>query len=82
VAEKMTDPDDFWAVAKLDDMLADDGGVDPDKVGAELDRVLAAKPHWGRAEEKPPVDLHQGARQSVDDRTPSFGEALKRGGRR
>ena len=48
IAGKVADLDDWWSAVDVADLLADDGTVDPGKIAAQLDNLLAAKPHWGK----------------------------------
>ena len=58
---------------KLDDLLAEDGAIDPEKVEATLEQVLAEHPAW---KDKTQPGLGGGAR-GTQPTAPSFGEALK-----
>ena len=67
---------DFWtAGVKLDDLRAEDGGLDPEKVKAERDRVLSEHPHW---RETPADAMDGGVRELAPAGPPAFGEAMKR----
>ena len=70
---KLADPADLWLTVKLDDLLAEDGAIDPEKVKAKLDQVLAEHPAW---KDKTHPGLGGGAR-GTQPTAPSFGEALK-----
>jgi len=72
-AERMTGPADLWLDAELTAMRDQDGGLDPELVRAEIDRVLSARPHW----RKGPPDFGAGARPPAEAK-PGFGAALKR----
>jgi hypothetical protein len=78
-AEMFADPSDVWAVTSLEQMQNDEGLIDPDKAGAELQRVLAEKAHWAKPAPVPYPDVHQGVRSSAEE-PPSFGQILKRSG--
>lgn len=69
----LADAADFWRETKLEDLRADDGSVDPEKVKAALSRTLAEHPHWGIGG----GGFDGGARRQSMGRAPSFGEALK-----
>ena len=75
--ERLADPADLWLSTSLDAMRAEDGTIDMEKADAELQRVLAEKPHWRKPERSMP-NMHQGARESVERQAPSFGQAVKR----
>ncbi|MBO9533930.1 MAG: hypothetical protein J7513_13245 [Solirubrobacteraceae bacterium] len=79
VADRLTSPSDFWLSAKRDDLLTEDGDVDPAKVGAAVDSLLADRPHW--AKPRIVTDFDAGARGGEVEDPPSFGEAFKRTGR-
>lgn len=46
VAKKLAAPEDFWTTTQMADLLDSDGLVDPEKVTAAINNVLAARPHW------------------------------------
>lgn len=78
--DRFADPSDLWSVTSLEQLQGEDGLIDPEKAGAEFERVLTEKPHWKKP---PPVknpDLHQGARQSTEPEPegPSFGQTVKK----
>ncbi len=75
--EHLAEPADLWLASSLDVMRTDDGALDREKVGAELARVTSEKPHWSKANRP---NFHQGAR-ALPVEPPSFGQALKSGGR-
>lgn len=78
-AEMFADPADLWAVTSLEQMQDEEGLIDPDKAGAELQRVLDEKPHWKKPPPAARLDVHQGARGSVDEPSPpSFGATIKK----
>ncbi|MBM7807657.1 hypothetical protein JOD57_003494 [Geodermatophilus bullaregiensis] len=63
VGSRLLSPADLWvAGAKLEDLLADDGTVDPAKVDAAVDTVLEARPHWKPQGPRVPRDMGQGQR--------------------
>lgn len=75
-AARMNDPNDLWLSTSLDEMRDDDGSIDEAKIAAEIERVLAEKPHWRK---QPDANLHQGnVGETVDPPGPSFGQVLKR----
>jgi len=76
VSPALADPTDVWSAAELDALRGEDGVIGEAKVGAALAALLDRKPHYAKAR----VDLHQGVRQS-ERVAPSFGQALKGGGR-
>jgi len=48
-AGKLAKPDELWlAGVELDDLRADDGQLDPDKVAAAIDEVIGQRPHWSK----------------------------------
>lgn len=60
-ADRLTDPQDLWtAGVDLEQLVGDDGNVDPDTVAATIDEVLEGKPHWRKAR-FPTFDVGQGA---------------------
>jgi len=81
VATRLADPSDFWLSSSLDDMRAEDGTIDKDKAQGELEKLLAAKPHYRKPDPTAPPDLQQGATRGAPEppKPPSFGETLKRG---
>jgi hypothetical protein len=77
---RLADPADAWLViGSLDELRGDDGVLDEAKVEEGLARIVQDRPHW-RLDRPATPNLHQGARQEVAE-PPSFGAALKRGGR-
>ena len=58
---------------KLEDLLAEDGAIDAEKVKARLEQTLAEHPAW---KDRSHPGLGGGARGGVTS-APSFGEALK-----
>ena len=75
----LADPGDLWLAVQLDDLRNDDGALDSEKVEAARDRVLVDRPHWRH---QPTPQFDGGARESAVETKPSFGEALKKVGRR
>jgi len=66
--------DDLWtAGVALDELLTDEGTIDPDKVHAARDRVLKERPHWA----SPAPNFDGGARQSVPS-APDFADTLRK----
>ena len=53
-----------------DSMLDDDGLIDPDKVSAAIDELLAAKPYLASA--RPQQPIAQGVREDVPDQPGLF----------
>lgn len=78
VAGSLADPTDVWSAVELDAVRGEDGAVDEAKVSETLAGLLERKPHYALPQER--VNLHQGARQEIPQ-APSFGQALKSGGR-
>ena len=74
--ERFTDPRDVWAVTGLDELRADDGTIDMEKVKAEFSRIEKDRPHW-RKSANPMPDLHAGARPQAPE-PPSFGATVKK----
>ena len=66
-------PSDLWVAVQMDDLRAEDGGLDHEKVKASVDGLLKARPHW----RKPIPDLGSGARTSSEPRPPGLGALLK-----
>lgn len=61
-------PDLWLAGVKHEDLLAEDGTVDPAKVRAAVEGVLAERPHWGTenlARVRAPRDTGAGRREVV-----------------
>jgi len=81
-ADLFADPSDLFHAASLDDMRGDDGLIDTEKASAEMERVLAEKPHWRRVQPEPEPDgfpdVVQGPRGARQPQQPSFGQTLKR----
>jgi hypothetical protein len=78
-AELFADPSDVWAVTSLEQMQNDEGLIDPDKAGVELQRVLAEKPHWKKPAPVAYPEVHQGAmRGTVEEPKVSFGDSIRR----
>jgi hypothetical protein len=75
VANRLANADDLFLVSTMDDLVNDDGDVDPEKVGAAVDAALEARPHWASPPAERP-DFGGGARPGHRE-APSFGEALK-----
>jgi hypothetical protein len=77
-AETMSDPTDLWMRSRLDAMRDDNGELDPERVRAEIERVLSERPHWAKRE--PVVNFHDGVRMPPEamQRSPGFGDAIKR----
>lgn len=72
--ERLQSSSDFWLAVSLDDLRADDGTVDQEKVTAALEQVATDRPHW----RKPAyTDFDGGVRGRAVSPAPSFGEALK-----
>lgn len=46
IISRVADPDDFWSVVKLADLLDGNGTVDPARIATKLGEVLTAHPHW------------------------------------
>jgi hypothetical protein len=70
----LQDPKDLWLAAKLDDLRDPESrAIDPERVRAELKRVIAERPHW----QAPTRGFDGGARRKTHPTAPSFGEALK-----
>lgn len=80
--EELHDPADLFSVTSLEELRGDDGVLDAGKLDTVLETIKREKPHWMKTNPNQPLDLHQGARQDADPAGPSFGAALKRGGRR
>ncbi|MEJ7785571.1 MAG: hypothetical protein WKF96_12270 [Solirubrobacteraceae bacterium] len=83
-ANRFTDVRDVWSLTSLDDMRSEDGLISLEKAQAEFSRIEQDRPHWVKQPEEKPepaprLNLHQGARTSVQDAGPSFGQALKGG---
>lgn len=79
-AAKLADPADLWAAGvTLDDLRGDDGDLDPAKIDAALDEVLAAHPHWYRDRKPTPKpDTRQGGGHSDIQEDPSWSKAIRR----
>lgn len=77
VAERLADPGDLWLSTSLDVMRDDKGRIDVSRAEAEVDRVLAEKPHWAKVERQPLPSQPQGAREP-DPPAPSFGQSVKK----
>ena len=76
-AERLADPTDLWLGGiELDSLLADDGTPDSELVAQAANAVVKAHPSWSR----PMPDFGAGPRPGPAT-GPSFGAALKRGGR-
>lgn len=62
---RLETPGDFWlAGANLEDQLTEDGTVDPAKVEAAAQAVLADHPSWAaRRKPRVPRDMGQGTRE-------------------
>lgn len=57
---KLQDGSDLWAAGvNIDDLRDDTGAVDPDKVTAACDQIVAQRPHW-RKSRIPKPDPRQG----------------------
>ena len=70
----LSDGADLWlAGITVDDLLDDQGSVDPEKVQAALDQTLAEHPSW---KDRSQPGMGGGAR-GTQAPAPSFGEALK-----
>ena len=48
-AATLIDGDDLFTAVGLDDLLDDDGDLDTDKIAAQVDALIEAKPHLRRA---------------------------------
>lgn len=79
VSPSLADASDLWGSVELAELRGEDGAITEEKVSEALAGLLKAKPHFAKPQHR--VDLHQGARQEVAE-PPSFGQALKSGGRR
>lgn len=72
--QALADGSDLWAAGiALDDLRAEGGSLDPEKVTAAKEQVLEARPHWRR----PIGSFDEGARQSVSPSRPDFAKALR-----
>jgi hypothetical protein len=66
--------DDLWtAGVALEELLTDEGAIDPEKVAAARDRVLEQRPHWRQRE--PSWD--GGVRGVPFPSTPDFAKTLR-----
>lgn len=76
-AVTLAEPGDLWLTGlQLDALLRDaDGGLDPAKVTAAVDRIAAERPHWRRA--APAANFDAGYRGTTVLPSPSFGAMLK-----
>jgi hypothetical protein len=70
----MAEPADLWLAADLSRMRGEDGELDDARVRAEVERVLAEKPHWRTRT----ADFRPGVRPPSGHGGGSFGERLKR----
>lgn len=72
---------DLWvAGVKLEDLLAEDGTVDADKVSAAVTAVLADHPNWGPRSDtttRVPRDMGQGRRGGAVGGDTSWASVLK-----
>ncbi len=78
--ESFNEPSDVWLLSSLDQMRAEDGTLNPEKIDAELARVVGERPHWA-APSALDVNLHAGPRSAVEE-PDSFGRRLKGAARR
>lgn len=46
LAGKLADPKDFWSEAKLEDVRAQDGTIDPNAISERATSLLENHPHW------------------------------------
>jgi hypothetical protein len=77
VGSRLLSPGDLWvAGAKLEDLLADDGTVDPAKVDAAVATVLEARPHWKPQGPRVPRDMGQGRRESSSGGGASWADVI------
>lgn len=76
-ADRLADVSDLWTATSLDAMRSEDGMIDMEKAAAEIEALLAAKPHYAKPVADPPVDLHQGQRMTAEPPRPSIGAAIK-----
>jgi hypothetical protein len=58
---------------KLEDLLTEDGDVDPGKVAAAVDAVLTERPHWRKV--TPGLDL--GARPGVTEHSKTWADVIR-----
>jgi len=74
---KLADPSDLWQAGgvELTALRGDDGALEPERVEAAVDAVIAARPHWAKLAPTPSFD--GGARATPAPAGPSFGAALK-----
>jgi hypothetical protein len=81
-ADLFADPSDLWHATPIEELRGEDGLIDPEKAEQAMNQVLEQKPHWRKEPEEPEEErgfpeVHQGARQSPEEPTPSFGDQLK-----
>lgn len=85
VTDKLAQPDDLFVLggATVDELVGEDGLIDPDKVAEAVDAVLEARPGLARAELlRPPRGYQQqGQFQPTSKTTPSrtgWGQVLRK----
>jgi hypothetical protein len=72
----MAAPADLWtAGVTLDDLLTDEGDLDPDKLDAAVSTVLAERPHWG----KPTTPSFDGGIRTSAPTGNTWGDLLRTG---
>ncbi len=62
----------------VDDLFDDDGQVDPDRVTAAVNALLAQRPHL-QARRSPRPDRSQGSRGGASGNGPTFADVLRGG---
>lgn len=76
VADRLADPADVWRDgATLDNLLDEDGNIDPRRVDELTSSLLAAHSHWGITRQKP-TGFQSGAAAPQQPRQNSFAKAF------
>lgn len=78
-SDKLADPSDLWqgGVVELTALRGDDGALEPERIAAAVDAVVAARPHWAKPAKAPSFDGGAGVTPAPAGPSMPFGEALK-----
>lgn len=76
-AEQLADPGDLWrSGVEVEQLIADDGGLDSEKIEAAVAELVSERPHYRKP--PPAADFDGGARESVEPSGPDFADSLRK----
>ena len=73
---RLADPEDLWVATQLDDLLGEDGRLDPKRVDQVIGELLNRRPHWGIPSPRRYGGLLSGASNQVEPRGSGWSAAF------